>query len=38
MSLKVTDSGTAIMQLSTYFKNLLVNLKVHSVASLSTIF
>ena len=33
MSLKVTDSGPPIAQPSTCFKNLLLNLKVHSVAS-----
>ena len=33
MSLKVTDSGPPIVQPSTCFKNLLLNLKVHSVAS-----
>ena len=33
MSLKVTDSGPPIVQPSTCFKNLLLNLKVYSVAS-----
>ena len=33
MALKVTDSGLPIVQPSTCFKNLLLNLKVHSVAS-----
>ena len=33
MSLKVADSGPSIVQPSTYLKNLLLNLKVHSVAS-----
>ena len=33
MSLKVTDSGPSIVQLSTCFKNLLLKLKVHSAAS-----
>ena len=33
MSLKVTDNGPPIVQPSTYFKNLLLNLKVHSVTS-----
>ena len=33
MSLKVTDSCSPIVQPSTYFKNLLLNLKVRSVAS-----
>ena len=33
MSLKVTDSGPPIVQPSTCFKNQLLNLKVHSVAS-----
>ena len=33
MSLKVKDSGPPIVQPSTCFKNLLLNLKVHSVAS-----
>ena len=33
MSLKVTDSDPPIVQPSTCFKNLLLNLKVHSVAS-----
>ena len=32
MSLKVTDSGPPIVQLSTCFKNLLLNLELHSVA------
>ena len=34
MSLKVTDSGPPIVQTSTYLKNLILNLKVHSVVSL----
>ena len=33
MSLKVTDSGPPIVQPFTYFKNLLLNLKVYSAAS-----
>ena len=33
MSLKVTDSGPPIVQPFTCFKNLLLNLKVHYVAS-----
>ena len=33
MSLKVTDCGPPVVQPSTCFKNLLLNLKVHSVAS-----
>ena len=33
MSLKATDSGPPIVKPSTCFKNLLLNLKVHSVAS-----
>ena len=33
MSLKVTDSCPPIAQLSTCFTNLLLNLKLHSVAS-----
>ena len=33
MSLKVTDSGPPIVQPSTCFKNLLLNLKGHSIAS-----
>ena len=33
MSLKVRDSGPPIVQPSTCFKNLLLNLKVHSVSS-----
>ena len=33
MLLKVTDSEPPMVQSSTYFKNLLLNLKVHSVGS-----
>ena len=33
MSLKVTDSSPPIVQPSTCFKNLLLNLKVHYAAS-----
>ena len=33
MSLKVTDSGPPIVQPSTCLKNLLLNLKLHTVAS-----
>ena len=33
MSLKVTDSGPPIVQSSTCVNNLLLNLKLHSVAS-----
>ena len=33
MSLKVTDSGPPIVQPFTCFKNLFLNLKVHSVGS-----
>ena len=35
MSSKVTDGGSSIVQLSTYFQNMLFNLKVHSLASFS---
>ena len=31
MLLKVTDSGSPVVQPSTYLKNLLLNLKLHSV-------
>ena len=35
MSLKATDSGCPIVQASTFFENLLLNLKVHSTAFLT---
>ena len=38
MLLKVTDSGPPIVQPSTCLKNLLLNLKVYSAVSLTTVF